>query len=398
MKTEIGHESGGTENVLEGFGAGIIEALERERQRLKKNAESEAARIIAEAKQQAEGTISQAEVKADQEAAERTRRDVEQILAAAREDSDRILAAGRRDAGEQSSKALVDARNEAEKVAATLTAEASAVAEQAARESAEVRSRAEQDAAEMVAKAHAEAAQIMKGAVDAARARTVDRQERIAVEASQEAGRIVGQALQRAKQALQEAAAAVGEAGRELREHSRDIKRQALERAVFPGQSGPQADAVPEPPPSLDALFEGTPASAPPGAPFESADAVQVQDKPLSVEQVLNSDTLFDRSDNSVLYCGEVELNIVPPADVHQLGEFQEHLKTVPHLEIQRFDRTASADLKITVVAAVAMPLFEIVRALPAVEEAEQIGKDILITLLPANKSKKRVAGRSDNG
>ena len=54
MKTEIRPEADGTGNVLEGFGAGIIDALEKEQQRLKKNAEGEAARIVAEAKQLAE--------------------------------------------------------------------------------------------------------------------------------------------------------------------------------------------------------------------------------------------------------------------------------------------------------------------------------------------------------
>jgi hypothetical protein len=133
-----------------------------------------------------------------------------------------------------------------------------------------------------------------------------------------------------------------------------------------------------------------------PNVPVAQADPIQ--DQPLSLAQVLETDVLFDRGDNSILYCGEVELNIVPPADVHQLSSFQEQLGTVPHLEIHRFDRTASADLKITVVAAVAVPLFEIIRGLPSVEEAEQIGKDILITLLPAHKAgkKKRVAGSSD--
>jgi hypothetical protein len=49
-------------------------------------------------------------------------------------------------------------------------------------------------------------------------------------------------------------------------------------------------------------------------------------------------------------------------------------------------------------VAAVAMPLFDIVRSLPSVEEAEQIGKDILITLLPAHRGKKRrVTARSQD-
>jgi vacuolar-type H+-ATPase subunit H len=385
MKTEARFEAEGAAGALEGYGAGIVEILEREQQRLKKNADDEAARILAEAKQVAQSISAQAEAKADQEAIERTKYDVERVLAGSKGEAARVLAEGWQDAQTQAAKILADARQQAETLARTLTEEAKAGAEALSKSAIDLKSRVEQEVAATREKALLEAAQVVKDAVDAAKARVADRQDRIVTEAAHDGDAIAREAADRARKTLEEAVAAVSVAVQAIGTHLGEMKDEDRERS------------------RRQVYHEFDAARSGPAPEFEHGDkpaeqAGTVEGKPLSVAQVLDTDMLFDRGDNSVLYCGDVELNIVPPADVHQLSEFQDHLKTVPNLEIHRFDRTASADLKISIVAAVAMPLFDIVRSLPSVEEAEQIGKDILITLLPAHRGKKRrVTARSQD-
>ena len=404
INTGIGTEAGGTSNALEGHKAGIIAAVEAELERIRKDAETESARIIAEAKQLAQNITSQAEEKSNQEAREKTRHEVEQIMFTAENESAEILTGARQDALAQANKIAADAKEAAERTAKTLLDEAAKAADETARAASELKRKAEQEAVETRDRAIHEAEQIIKDSLDSARTRVAEKENTIVAEAKRQGEKIVDQASGEARSTLQEAATAVHEAVQKLSGRIRAIKEKAQEQPGQENKAGPQSIVSQENQPPPGPASVSAPVATPAGEDLsaavarQNAQSLELLLEPVSIEQVLDSDMMFDGGENAVLYIGEVELHVVTPADVDRLSEFIECLKKVPHLQIQRSDCEVPEGVKITVVIDAAVHLFEIVRRLTPVEEAEQIGKDILIKLLPARKgTKKGAAGSPDN-
>jgi vacuolar-type H+-ATPase subunit H len=196
----------------------------------------------------------------------------------------------------------------------------------------------------------------MKDAVEAARTKMVEEEHRIIAEAEQKAELIIDEAWSTSRETLQEAARTVAEVGQKLDNHMKEVRDQARGELKHKDESKMQP--------------------------------VVAQEKLESVVLVPESKGAVAPESESVLYYGEVELQVETPTDVAQLGRFLEQLLMVPRLEIRRFERSVSEGIALIISTDIALPLFTIVKRFPPVKDVTSIGKDIRVSLHPIRKSK----------
>jgi hypothetical protein len=115
--------------------------------------------------------------------------------------------------------------------------------------------------------------------------------------------------------------------------------------------------------------------------------SVLTQETPTSVDRLLNTEARNNSDQDSTLYYGQIELHIVTPAEGEQLNQFQEQLKSISKINIVQSINSTSDGIVISIMVDMAIPLFDIIRKLPSVKEAENVGKDILITLSRSKKT-----------
>jgi hypothetical protein len=385
MKTDTNPKTEETPSVFSGYKARITEVLEKELQRLKKDAERESVKIISDAKLQAQEIINQAELKTKQEAKSKVKSEIEALLAKVEEEAKRMVAKAKENAIQEASKLESDAQEESDKIANILKEEAVKVSEELVKSATEFKQMTEQEVIEIREKANREAIQTVNDAKETAKVKASEEEKRILTEAKQTGDVIIDEASNSAKLRLEGAVSAVEEAMQILNEQ---IKKANKNTPVDPGRRNERTT------PSNTILEKNRQVTDPTTVLSTPKHEVEPQmsmaeSRIPSIEELLSMDAIIDKDEESVLYYGEVELLITKPADADQLRRFQEALQIIPQVNVLRSDYTTATNIKISVSTDIAMPLFEILRGLPPVKEAEKSGKDIQITLLPPRKPKK---------
>jgi vacuolar-type H+-ATPase subunit E/Vma4 len=385
MKTDINQKTEETPSVFSGYKARITEVLEKELQRLKKEAERESAKIIADAKQQAQDIINQAELKTKQESKSKVKSEIEALLARVEEEAKRVVAKAKENALQESEKLASDAQEESDKIANILKEEATQAAEELIKTATIFKQNTEQEVIEIRDKASEEAKRIVNDAKDIAKVKATEEEKRILSEAKQHGDGIIDEASNNAKERLEGAVSAVDEAIKILNEQIRKANENTPVDSKPKNKDKNQSDIASGM--HRHAIEQAT-------ALFTSQNNVEPQmsmtdSRIPSIEELLSLDTITDKNEESVLYYGEVDLFITKPADPDQLRRFEEALRIIPQTSILRSDYSSSTNIAFTVSTEVAIPLFEILRGLSPVKEAEKTGKDIRITLLPPRKPKK---------
>ena len=81
------------------------------------------------------------------------------------------------------------------------------------------------------------------------------------------------------------------------------------------------------------------------------------------------------------LYEGIVQLTIVPPIDLGQVRKLEEHLDQVQDLRLVLVGGSVDEGTEIVVSADKPIPLIDVLREMPPVEQVSKKGKKIQITL-----------------
>jgi F0F1-type ATP synthase membrane subunit b/b' len=415
MGTTVKPDNGSSMDIFDGYKVNVAEGLEKELRRLKTDAESEANRIISEAEQHAQVIFQQADERAKQEAAEKTRQDILKILSTAEETANTIITEAKKSAQQQSDKMIANAIQEATIQSNTLKANVLRAAEEMNTSAAELHKQAEHEAKEAVAKARLKAENILQRARDKAKNNVSIEVERILSQAKNQAAVIVDEAIQRVKISLDEYSTETGIVSHKFRQYIKDIPEHtpcipqdtnkiSLTAPITPvtptvpvaHDEGPgDSSGVSNQPPVIENLH--TPAIVTLESKQETdildgetIQSVLSKDAPLSVNHLLQLSVTANPNQEPILYYGQVELHITKPVDEEQLHQFTGHLSTIPHVNIVQSNASLPDGTVIVLRIEMAIPLFDVIKKLPSVKEAENVGKDIMVTLLPfRNKSLK---------
>lgn len=404
MGTTAKPDTTGNTNNFDGSKTGITDGLEKELQRLKTDAEIEVKRILSEARQQAQSITNQAEERAKQEAIERTKNDIQSIFAAAEDTASKIMTEARQNAQQQSDRIISNAKQEASIQSNTLKMNVLRAAEEMNSSAAELKKKAEKEAQESREKAKIEADKAIQQAKAKAKNNVSKEEERIIAEAKQRGNIILDEAVKKAKESLEEASLGVDLVISRLKQYAKEISERKLEapRSEIPAPSSvvisePSANTIEEskqPLPltenalSVVALSEPIPEGQTPDE--ITIQSVLSQDTPLSVDQLIKMNTTANPNAEPTLYYGQVELHVTRPAEEEQLQQFKEHLSTIPHVSVVQLNMSSPEGIIVTLGIEMAIPLFDIIKKLPSVKEAENVGKDILVTLLNSRKRAKK--------
>jgi vacuolar-type H+-ATPase subunit H len=378
----------GTGIIFDNYKISLTEAIEKELQRLRMDAENEAAKIISEAEQHAQQIVDQAEEKAKQEAKEKTKQEISSIIAIADKESKTILSEAEQNALKQANQIISEARLEALKQAKVLTENVTRKAQDLEKSAFELKQKAEQQSVEITNRANLEAEEIVKEAVDGARVKVSPEENRILSETRQVSESIINQSAVRVKNTMEEATSSLRLAldklnrqaeeisGRSFVNRTDELKSNSVRINDLLGILLPELKPDRE---SGDTLSQDS-----------ALDSVLTQETLVSVDQLLNSEANNNSDQDSTLYYGQIELHIVTPAEGEQLNQFQEQLKSISKISIVQSINSTADGIAIIITVDMAIPLFDIIRKLPSVKEAENVGKDILITLSRSKKKRKK--------
>ena len=405
MGTTAKPDTTGNTNNFDGSKAGIADGLEKELQRLKTDAELEVKKILTEARQQAQNITNQAEDRAKQEAIEKTKNDIQNIFGTAEDTANRIVTEARQNAQQQSDRIISNAKQEASIQSNTLKMNVLRAAEEMNSSAAELKKKAEKEAQEAREKARLDADKLIQQAKDKAKINVSKEEERIVAEAKHRGNAILDEAIKKAKESLEEASLGVDIVISRLKQYAKEITERSFEvpRSEL---SSPSSDKINEPLTSGDnessqphSLMDNTPLSvvalSEPAAEVTGPEEVTIQsvlsqDTPLSVDQLIKLSTTSNPAQEPTLYYGQVELHVTRPADDEQLQQFKEHLGTIPHVSVVQLNMSSPDGIIVTLSIEMAIPLFDIIKKLPSVKEAENVGKDVLVTLLNSRKRAKK--------
>ncbi len=405
MGTTAKPDTTGNTNNFDGSKGGIADGLEKELQRLKTDAELEVKRILTEAKQQAQAITNQAEERAKQEAIEKTKNEIQNIFASAEETANKIVTEARQNAQQQSDRIITNSKQEASIQSNTLKMNVLRAAEEMNSSAAELRKKAEKEAQEAKDKAKLEAEQLIQTAKNKAKENVSREENRIITEARQKGDAILDEAIKKAKESLEEASLGVDLVVSRLRQYVKEISERTFD--IPRGEITPPSSALKDDPNTIpdddsnqaQPLEENKPFSivalSDPGTDITNPDELTIQsvlsqDTPLSVDQLIKLNSTANTNQEPTLYYGQVELHITRPADDEQLQQFKEHLGTIPHVSVVQMNMASTDSIIVTLGIEMAIPLFDIIKKLPSVKEAENVGKDILVTLLPPRKRTKK--------
>jgi vacuolar-type H+-ATPase subunit H len=205
METIAKQNPDGTGIIFDNYKISLTEAIEKELQHLRTDAENEAAKIISEAKQQAQRISDQAEVKVKQEAKEKTKQEVSSIIAAAEKESKTILYEVEQHALKQAKHIISEARMEALTQAKVLAENVTRQTQDLEKSASELRQKAEQESAEITSRANQEAGIIVKDSVDGVRVKVSPEENRILSAARQVSESVINQSAVRIKNTMEEA-------------------------------------------------------------------------------------------------------------------------------------------------------------------------------------------------
>ncbi len=405
MGTTAKPDTTGNTNNFDGSKGGIADGLEKELQRLKTDAELEVKKILTEAKQQALAITNQAEERAKQEAIEKTRYDIQNIFTSAEETANKIVIEARQNAQQQSDRIISNAKQEASIQSNTLKMNVLRAAEEMNSSAAELKKKAEKEAQEARDKAKQEKDKSIQNAKEKAKINVSKEEARIVNEARQRGDAILDEAIRKTKESLEEASLGVDLVVTRLKQCVKEISERTFEiphgevtipsSVIINESTVISDDEANQPQPQGEDKPIGAVALSEPETDISDPDEVTIQavlsqDTPLSVDQLIKLNTTANPNQEPTLYYGQVELHITRPADEDQLQQFKEHLGTIPHVSVAQVNMTSPDGIIVTLSIEMAIPLFDIIKKLPSVKEAENVGKDILVTLLTSRKRTKK--------
>lgn len=405
MGTTAKPDTTGNTNNFDGSKGGIADGLEKELQRLKTDAELEVKKILTEAKQQALAITNQAEERAKQEAIEKTRYDIQNIFTSAEETANKIVIEARQNAQQQSDRIISNAKQEASIQSNTLKMNVLRAAEEMNSSAAELKKKAEKEALEARDKAKQEKEKSIQNAKEKAKTNVSKEEARIINEARQRGDAILDEAIRKTKESLEEASLGVDLVVTRLKQFVKEISERTFEiprgevtipsSVIINESTVISDDEANQPQPQGEDKPIGAVALSEPATDISDPDEVTIQavlsqDTPLSVDQLIKLNTTANPNQEPTLYYGQVELHITRPADEDQLQQFKEHLGTIPHVSVAQVNMTSPDGIIVTLSIEMAIPLFDIIKKLPSVKEAENVGKDILVTLLTSRKKTKK--------